>query len=86
MWKVKLFPPASATSLTHWRMWDKGIKDQLPIALDGWLRRVDSAHHGGVRDHHVAVHEDTWDGLVDTREDGRAHGDVGNEVASSLRG
>lgn len=35
--------------------------------------------------HHVAVHEDVWNALVDARENGRTHGDVWNEMAGNQR-
>lgn len=34
-----------------------------------------------VRNHHVAVHKDVGDILVNVFEDGGAHGDVGDEMA-----
>lgn len=45
-------------------------------------RRWVTPHLGGVSDHHVAVHEDVGHVLLDPGEDGRAHGDVGDEVAA----
>ena len=45
----------------------------------------------GFSDHHVAVHEDVLDSLVDALEDGRTHCDVGDkvtihDVCTELRG
>lgn len=49
---------------------------RVAIFLDAF-----TTHLGRLRDHHVAVHEDVGDVLLDAGEDGRAHRDVRDEVA-----
>lgn len=45
-----------------------------------YMQRTGRTHGSGIGDHHVAVHEDVGDGLVDASEDWWSHGDVGNKV------
>lgn len=69
MWKVKLFPPASATSLTHCTTAGQersAVEYQLVgERVLGWEGPgVVVTYHLWVSDHHVAVHEHIRNSLV----------------------